>query len=734
MGSNGAKDGEVRGTTRRHFLELATLTSVLSACASSLAQRFRFPQLAAIRNGLGSTTPEVCDVVVIGSGFGGTLSAMTLAQAFKKISSSGGDPKGRVVMLERGQWWTTPFDTIQDQKVGQYQKLVDEGQPVQRWASAENFRGLFDVLTRCVRSPQNPGGLLEVTQFKAPSGETNPRLSVITSNGVGGGSLVYQNVTIQPPQPVLDLLPIKWDAVDAKPRSWWFDLARRAIGQSVLAAWDSDPGKAVNTGLSRIVARSAGLDPHFAADRRYDTAGAQAIPNRVWMNRPRLFHSAAEELSKSANFAGLDWGAVDLSINDYGAPKIDPTDPKFNPAKPTNLCERQGRCMIGCLPGARHTLNKQLIRGLWKSPDGAPAQINEKAYHLEVRARTEVLYVEPVTAGSSDRGGYRVVYRKNGKVEAVEADRVVVAAGTLGSSALLLRSKLTQAQGGYGTLPNLSDTLGTKFTNNGDYLAFLEGVKEPLNIFRGPNATSFIHVKPADAAEFHTLEDAGLPNVFSTLFSKEPGPGTGSKFIRKVAKEGLTPIVVLSAVVSAIKRDFENGIKRITDPGHVDDTTFGAEVLAAQKVMGVAGIGRDAACGRLTLTKDAQLRLHRTDRKTFGEDPAIARIQKSIAALAKTTVLGAKDYSPYADPTEPMTVGSLHPLGGCPIGATAADGVANDLGQVHGYDQLYIADGSLIGQSLGVNPSLTISALTLRIAKGIVNDVDPAKLRPAKPV
>jgi cholesterol oxidase len=310
---------------------------------------------------------------------------------------------------------------------------------------------------------------------------------------------------------------------------------------------------------------------------------------------------------------------------------------------------------------------------------------------------------------------------------------VIVAAGTLGTTALLLRSKLPEHQGGYGTLPKLSDAVGTKFTNNGDYLAFIDEIKEPINFFRGPNATSFIHVKPGNPAEFHTLEDAGLPNVFSTLFSREPGPRGGSAFIRRVVRNGLTPWVVVSAVLSAIWRDIGNAARRLLDPSHTDDTTFAASILAAQRVMGVAGIGRDSACGRLSLDDEGKVRLHRTDDKAFAEDPAIKGIRKTIAALAKTRTLDGKDYSPYHG-EEPPTLGSLHPLGGCPIGASAAEGVADDLGQVHGYDRLYIADGSLIGQSLGVNPSLTISALALRIAKNIVNGLDPSSLRPTRKI
>lgn len=70
---------------------------------------------------------------------------------------------------------------------------------------------------------------------------------------------------------------------------------------------------------------------------------------------------------------------------------------------------------------------------------------------------------------------------------------------------------------------------------------------------------------------------------------------------------------------------------------------------------------------------------------------------------------------------------SAHPLGGCPMGDDASIGVVESVGRVYRgktgttkYEQLYVADGSIIPTSLGVNPSLTITALAFRIALDIV--------------
>ena len=58
--------------------------------------------------------------------------------------------------------------------------------------------------------------------------------------------------------------------------------------------------------------------------------------------------------------------------------KEDPRRPRNYPGKPVNYCERQGRCNVGCLPGARHTLNKQLMAAIFGKIDGTPPLFNDK--------------------------------------------------------------------------------------------------------------------------------------------------------------------------------------------------------------------------------------------------------------------------------------------------------------------------------------------------------------------
>ncbi len=64
---------------------------------------------------------------------------------------------------------------------------------------------------------------------------------------------------------------------------------------------------------------------------------------------------------------------------------------------------------------------------------------------------------------------------------------------------------------------------------------------------------------------------------------------------------------------------------------------------------------------------------------------------------------------------------TVHPLGGCPMGRTAEEGVVDRDGEVFGYPGLHVADGSVMPGAVGANPALTIAALADRFADRIVD-------------
>src|SRR5205807_1835348 len=260
-------------------------------------------------------------------------------------------------------------------------------------------------------------------------GSENDGVSIIRASGVGGGSLVYSNITIRPPDLIFDdpRWPLTWTNND---RNHYFELARNAIGQGVLAALDQDdqkrgisvpsPAKPVNTGLSNIVTRSSNLDPHWIVQpdpgnpnrglKKIDLSRvkpAQDFNNDLWIDRARLFQTGLSDLKKAGT--DVEYGAVDLAINDW-----DPAKAPINPAQPSNqfdgngnaknYCERQGRCNVGCLPGARHTLNKQLMAAALGTP-AAPDPAFPDRLEIEALAEVDVVVAKP-------GGGYEIKYLK----------------------------------------------------------------------------------------------------------------------------------------------------------------------------------------------------------------------------------------------------------------------------------------------------------------------------------
>src|SRR5216684_4426235 len=124
-------------------------------------------------------------VVVIGTGFGGTMTALPIAREIVRRNKS-----EKILMLERGAWWTTPVGTVQDKEVKTADFLLRSKQPVRYWSSVENLMGLVDILLRCVRRPDHEDGLYDPTKFGRDIGKGSSQddgVTVLRASGVGGG-------------------------------------------------------------------------------------------------------------------------------------------------------------------------------------------------------------------------------------------------------------------------------------------------------------------------------------------------------------------------------------------------------------------------------------------------------------------------------------------------------------------------------------------------------------------
>ena len=740
---------------------------------------------------MAQTTKRDHTVVIIGTGFGGTMTGIPLAQKFTE-RGKGED----ILMLERGTWWTTPISTVQDKEVHAADFLKEKKQPVQYWSSQNSFRGFLDIFSRCFRrtkdenvftrlfkSLRNEDGLYDFTimgtrGFLGLFGRKSDGVTVIRASGVGGGSLVYSNITIQPPDFIFKepRWPISWTDEE---REDYFNFARHAIGFSVVSALTvrkahnlpfNDPNRkmppaSVNSGLSNIAARTARLNPHWTVVQDPSNPGNKRgvkriapeaqrptldnkdkdkdLKNDLWLDRARVFQTAVSGLTK-------DYGLVDLAINDL-TPENSPLGlpgemfPHNHPqAKETNYCDRQSRCNVGCLPGARHTLNKQLMVATLGKPDGTPPLFT----NLKIEPLCEVDVIRALPDG-----GYEIQYLQRHADDpssfdkrTVTADKVIVSAGCLGTNEIMLRSKERQ------TLPNLSDKVGVGFSTNGDYLSFLEKTKERASLIRGPVTTSFAHFNTVDGTGpggptsttqpntelFHTLEDQGIPPAMASVF------GEGLPLLQKLVDDGAGGGFLFRAILHYAWKRIPALIKEVWRNNRERADFFKSEEERISNVMCVVAMGRESSLGEFRLGKSGEttLRISKPGGKKFWDDPVYVAIVDSLKQLAtKLRPDGTtfEFFNPFLTATAKAagadSIALSHPLGGCRMAKSAADGVVDEFGHVFDqtktgaqpfYEGLYIADASIIPTALGVNPSLTISALSLRIADRLVAELPPA--------
>ena len=143
----------------------------------------------------------------------------------------------------------------------------------------------------------------------------------------------------------------------------------------------------------------------------------------------------------------------------------------------------------------------------------------------------------------------------------------------------------------------------------------------------------------------------------------------------------------------------------------------------------------DHSSGRVGLRADGSLRL---SYKLSGEEAKL--IQFGIARAAEIHfAAGAREVYPNVGPVSVLTKNRLpefeslairpedlrleafHPMSTARMGAEEASSVAAPDGSVRGVEGLYIADGSLLPSSVGVNPMMTIIACATQVARGVAD-------------
>jgi cholesterol oxidase len=540
-------------------------------------------------------------IVVIGSGYGGSITAAKLAAAGHEVC-----------ILERGKEWIPGG-------------FPDElGEVVAQMRTRTNPLGLYDY---CVTDD----------------------VDVLIGCGLGGTSLINANVLIEPEPDVFD-----------HPR--WPDEIRV----------DRDSGK---------------LDEYF--EQVNAMLGSSPFPDQS----PSLRKMDAHKKSAQGRFGRFS--RLNLAVN------FDRFDDEPNHVGvPQCCCILCGDCVTGCNVRAKNTLDMNYL----------PLTKKHGAF---IFTEKEVNYISKAAGG-----GYFVHYtshaggKKNGKRNAFHANIVILAAGTLGSTQILMNSR---DRG----LP-LSEQLGHSFSTNGDLIGF--GYNDDPR---------------TDILGFGTMRDNRSEiRVGPTISSVIDYRNRKTVKDRFIIEEGAIPRALVDILrralptisgVAGYDTDFDLR-DEFSEAGRIIRDLARYDVEGAlNHSMVYLGMGHDDADGVLALDPEGKIRLHW---EVGPFRPIFERINDEMREL--TSALGGTYIrNPRWTPFFGRNVVTVHPLGGCAMGRNAEEGVVDHRGGVFDpsgdasgavHDGLFVADGSIIPTSLGINPLLTISALSERIADLLIQD------------
>ena len=417
------------------------------------------------------------------------------------------------------------------------------------------------------------------------------------------------------------------------------------------------------------------LAPH------YDEAERMLGVTEVVADDPadQLLREYGREIGADASYAKTRVGVF------FGEPGETVADPYFGGEGPERAgCIACGRCMVGCPHNAKNSLPKNY---LW---------LAERA-GAEIVPEREVVDVRPVGAPDGSEG-YEITTERPGAWlrrdrRTMRARGVVIAAGALGTNKLLFRCKHN------GSLPRLSDRLGRNVRTNSEAILAVTLPKEHTDLIKRVAISSSVYPDPDTHIETVTYGDAG--DSMSLLYTLMVGDGTRvTRPLKLLATIARHPLKLLRTISP-------RGWSRRTIIVLVMQTLDNAISLVPKRSPG-GGI-------RLQTEQDPE-----RPNPTFipVANHFAAWLEERTGGIAQSSVMEAVLNTPS----------TAHILGGAVIGADASRGVVDARQRVFGYENLLVCDGSAIPANLGVNPSLTITAL----AERALGHVPAAAAQPAE--
>lgn len=565
--------------------------------------------------------------------------------------------------------------------------------------AAAGFAGCSDVSGRPLRvcllergreylPGSFPSGMAELpTQLRGRLGERRfggeglfdlrigPDINVVQANGLGGGSLINAGVMKVPgPEVFGERWPAAWR--DAATRQRYYDEAQHLLGATV-------------DGQSNDIGRHA---DH-----------ARELPRKT-----EVLRTLAKDRFRKAS--------ITVAMEDR----------RTVAGVQLKACKLCGDCATGCNYGAKESLDTNLLVRAYRR--GAELYCGATVLRLQ----------RP--AGSGDCWSVQVTHtdeklrRHDAGPRWITARRVVLAAGTLGSTEILLRSQRAAAELWF------SPQLGQHFSGNGDTISFgydygPEGEANavadedvpPRDRHVGPTITGVLDERWGDAAPV----SPGKPFVIEEMAV----PGA----LRRLAGEMITTANTLQALGEY------DGSRH--EPGYPEPDPYAVHPERVRNMSLYAIMGDDGADGTLRLRGGADTDF--SDGHVEVVWPGIGRHKlfdaqlEHLSGLAKAAKFGGRtvpnpmwrflpDSMSFLVGNQRGPLVTVHPLGGCAIGAAVGQGVVDEFGRVFDpqplepgqafHRGLAVLDGSIVPGALSTNPALTITALALRAVETLCVD------------
>ncbi len=513
--------------------------------------------------------PVLYDYIIIGSGFGGSVSALRLAE------------KGyKVLVVEKGR------------------RYRSEDFPKTNW-NLRKFLWMPKIFLY---------GIQALTLLKD--------VFILHGVGVGGGSLVYANNLLIPPDKVFDD-----------------------------PAWGNDSSHNHNW--------KDRLAPHYATAKKM----LGANPSKAVTQADSLLKELAEEMGKGDTFH-----VNDVSVF-FGEPDETVPDPYFDGKGPDRTgCNFCGGCMVGCRYGAKNSLDKNYL------------YLAEKL-GVQIVPDTIVTDVKPAD------DGYTLSTRKvtgifGGRGQ-LKAKGVIFAGGVMGSVKLLHRCKAN------GSLSNISDQLGNYVRTNSEALVGAVAGKTDEDYSKGLAISTGVY--PDEHTHIEAVRYSKGSDAMAALTTLLVG---GGKWPR--------PLLFIGQI-------FRHPLKFLKSLWPFDWARRTIILLVMQTHDNYMRLQYKRRWWRLG--GRSMNTFWDTDKKV----PSYIPVANDFAARLAEKMNG----TPFSGLPEVLfdTPTTAHILGGCIMSDSPDHGVIGFDGKIHGYDNLYVVDGSIVPANLGVNPSLSITAL-----------------------